>query len=399
MTNNKAFLFFGTTGLEKVKALRQVADWAVNQGRPSPLIVDLEEEIEHLHGDGQLHQYLDQPNPSYQRKDWDDAFQKVARKVREARKRKDVYLAMHGVLLRRDYGVRSPIALENVASLKPDAIVTLIDDVFVNWHRTEARAASGQIQRGKPTLDQLLIGRRHEILIADQVVNFLEDRCGRPRIAHHVLALRHSLETLGRLLYQNNAQTVYVSFPITTPREDLQRGDSNTIEMVNTLLKEALEFQKQHSNLVLLLPVTMDEMLLKNLISTTASRSVQPETLRLSLSSRWSIPVVLGPALRCEAALPASIEIPTKQVEAVAGLIDEEIRTHDFRMIDQSQKVLVLSQYCKGHKSDGVSAEIDYAKVSLRKVELYQEPSWLPDGVSFGPPSGSGPFLGGDGPT
>jgi len=390
--NNKVFLFFGTTGTEKKEALSRLSDWAQAQGWPEPLRVDFEDKIEKFYGKDLLYQYLDQFNPSHQRRDWNDAFDLVFNEVKQERQRRDVYIAMHGALIRRDYGVRSAIAFEKVALLEPDAIITLIDDVFANWHHTERRVANGQYQKGRPTLSQLLIGRRHEILISDLVVNFLEDKFGRPRKPHYVLALRHSVETLGRLLYSKNPKRVYVSFPISTPRKRQEQGDSNAMNKVNSLLQEALEFQKRRKNLVLFLPVTMDEMLVTELAGTISSEPAEEDTVELTLSRRWPIPEVVGPTLRNEATMPTAIKMPAQQVVSIAGLIDDEIRTHDFRMIDQSQKVLVLSQYCEKEKSRGVSTEIAYAVTSLRKVEAYQVPDWLPNGVKWEPPSGRGPF-------
>ncbi len=164
------------------------------------------------------------------------------------------------------------------------------------------------------------------------------------------------------------------------------------MDKVNGLLKEAMEFQKSHENLVLFLPVTMDEMLISDLAKTISSGPREHETVELSLSCRWQIPDVLGTTLRNDATLPTTIKMPAVQVVAIAGLIDDEIRTHDFRMIDQSDKVLVLSQYCEKEKSSGVSAEIDYAITSLRKVEAYQVHDWLSSEIKWEPPFGKGPF-------
>lgn len=65
-------------------------------------------------------------------------------------------------------------------------------------------------------------------------------------------------------------------------------------------------------------------------------------------------------------------------------------------MIDQSKKMLVLSQYCESEESSGVSAEIDYALYSSVVVEGYQLPAWLPPGVKWKPPptKHKGPFSG-----
>lgn len=391
---NKVILFFGTTGIEKDEVLSRLAEWSTARGRPEPLRVDLEKKIKKLYGNGQdsLCEYLDQPNPFYQKTDWKNAFQCVLKQIGRERKKRDVYVAMHGALIRKDYGVRSAIDFEKVALLKPDVMVTLIDDVFVNWHQTERRAASGQYQKGRPSLTQLLIGRRHEILITDLVTNFLEDKFGRPRKPHYVLALRHSVETLGRLLYCDNPKRVYVSFPISTPRKMQREGNLGTMDKVNGLLKEALEFQKCQENLIFFLPVTMDEMLIWDLAQTISSKPREDETVELALSRRWQIPDVLGATLRNDATLPATIKMPVVQVVAIAGLIDDEIRTYDFRMIDQSSKVLVLSQYCEKEKSNGVSAEIDYAITSLRKVEAYQVQDWLSSEIKWEALSGKGPF-------
>jgi len=389
--NNKLFLFLGTTGTQKEVALSRLGEWAQTHGRPKPLQIDFENRIEELYGPGLLFQYLDQPNPSHQIADWEEAFNQVSGEVKQERKRKDIYLAIHGALLRKDYGVRSPIIFEKIASLKPDAIITLIDDVFVNWHYTELRASGGQDHKGTPTLAQLLIGRRHEILIADLLTNFLEYKFSRPRKPNYVLALRHSVETLGRLLYGDNITKVYVSFPISKPRRKQQQKNCKAMNEVNDMLKQALEFQKNNKNLVLFLPVTIDEMLIAN-IGKTASDKKEDALVKLKLSSRWPIPEVLGLTLRNEDALPDIIQIPAWQIDAIDGLINDEIRTHDFRMIDQSQKVLVLSKYCEKEKSSGVSAEIDYSVTCLRRVEAYQVSNWLPAGMNWASPSGTGPF-------
>lgn len=389
--DNRVFLFFGTTGTRKKDALERLQKWAIAYGQPQPVCIDFEDQIARLNYDSTtLYQYLDQPKPWHQRTDWKNTFAELFKRVQQERRDKDIYIAMHGALLRRDYGVRSSVAFESLALLEPDAIITLIDDVFVNWWETERRAQGGQEQKGRPTLTQLLIGRRHEILIGDLVVSFLEDRLGLPRRSHYVLALRHSVETLGRLLYNCGCKKAYVSFPISTPRRRAKEGDDSTIKTVNSMLQEVLQFQANHKDIVLFLPVTMDEMLLMDLADEIRTKSL--DTAELPLSRRWPIPQVLSPTLRNEERLPDKITMPAKQVEAIAGLIEDEIRTHDFRMIDQSDKVLVLSQYCDKRKSSGVSAEIDYAVTTLRRVEAYQVPDWLPDGVEWKSPSGTGPF-------
>lgn len=395
--NSKLFLFLGTTGTEKEEALKRLRKWAENQGRPQPFIVDFEDQIEKLHySNGSLYEYMDLPKLSLQRPQWKTTFEYVLPSIKLEQQKRDVYIALHGSLIRKEYGVRSVLDLLNIASLKPDAIITLIDDVFVNWCITEKRARGGQGQKGRPTLAQLLIGRRHEILTGDIVANFLEDKLGLPRKPHYVIALRHSVETLGRLLYGNNIKTIYTSFPISTPRERQEQGDHNAINEINGMLQKVLEFQKNHKDLVIFLPVTLDEMLLANLAATITKDSGDNDMAKLKLTQRWQIPEILGKTLRNEEDLPEVLEMPARQLMEIAGLINDEILTHDFRMIDQSKKMLVLSQYCEKEESSGVSAEIDYALYSSVTIEGYQVPAWLPPGVKWEPPpiKLKGPFSG-----
>jgi hypothetical protein len=397
LVNSKLFLFLGTTGTEKEEALKRLSKWAEDQGRPQPFTIDFEDQIGTLHySNGSLYEYMDLPKLSLQRPQWKTTFEQVLPLVEEKQQKRDVYIALHGSLIRREYGVRSVLNLLNIAKLNPDAIITLIDDIFVNWCITEKRAHGGQDQKGRPTLAQLLIGRRHEILIGDIIANFLEDEFGLPRKPHYVIALRHSVETLGRLLYGNSIKRVYVSFPISMPRKRQKQDDCNAINEINGMLQKALEFQKNHKNLVLFLPVTLDEMLLANLAASITKDSGDNDMVALKLTQRWQIPEVLGKTLRNEEALPRVLEIPAGQLREIAGLINDEILTHDFRMIDQSKKMLVLSQYCEKEKSSGVSAEIDYALYSSVTIEGYQVPAWLPPGVKWEPPHVKlkGPFSG-----
>ena len=58
--------------------------------------------------------------------------------------------------------------VNEVASFRPHLIVTLIADVYDMWWRTESRAA-GEAWKGRPTLEQLLLARRFEVAIGDQL--------------------------------------------------------------------------------------------------------------------------------------------------------------------------------------------------------------------------------------
>lgn len=159
----KRVLVLGTTGVDKQTALSNLkSNRSMSEETSNLHILDFEKDF--IVPEFGLYDYLDGLE-AYQRTIWQTAWKKCADRLREL-EHQDVILSIHGVLVRPLYGVRSSIHLNDLKEFKPDKIITLIDDVYLKWHRTELRA-QGLDFRGRPTLEQLLSARRAEMFCGD----------------------------------------------------------------------------------------------------------------------------------------------------------------------------------------------------------------------------------------
>jgi hypothetical protein len=85
---------------------------------------------------------------------WDDFKQTLNNEI--------TILGLHATYISGILGLRSPVHIPSICQdFQPTLIVTLIDDVYMMWSRTEPRA-EGKEYRGRPSFEQLLVARRAE---------------------------------------------------------------------------------------------------------------------------------------------------------------------------------------------------------------------------------------------
>ncbi|MDA8224238.1 MAG: hypothetical protein M0Z35_21590 [Desulfitobacterium hafniense] len=387
------FLILGTTGVAKSRALAQLAKYVESQAVDIKYkTIDFESEFLKPvldENDKDLFSYLDDTNLR-QRELWLEAWVRF-KSVFEKNTDQYILLCLHGVLTREYTGTRSPINIQSIIEFAPTKIITLIDDVYMKWHRTQERS-KGESRRGQPTLEQLLDARRAEIFIGDFIAGHQKVK---PR--HYILSVHHPARTLYRLLFvSKDIRTVYLSFPISGPRRLLKDGDVSGISEVNNFLKIVNEFELKHQKVTCFCPLTIDEL---PLILTSEDRGNEEEEHKIEFSfekNRWNVRDFWGDEILLCNDCPSVISIPAKQIKESSGFIKSDVGLRDYRLVRQAKYLVVFNPWFQNQETAGVRNEISMATLRGTPVYIYQDPRHDSEGnakKSLMPRPGS---LGGD---
>jgi hypothetical protein len=376
-------LFLGITGVDKVRALRNLAGWQYSHDRRDWQVIDFEKDYLWFGKDEQRRRetFLNSPLDQ-QIEQWDSAWKKFLKNIRSPRQgNRGIFLSLHGSFIRGHYGVRSVFDPGRVAKeFKPDLIVTLIADVYDMWWRTERRAG-GVARRGQPTLEQLIFARRHELLVGDQIALACD-----PRIKNLMLPIAHPIETLAHYInHPSDHQTVYLSFPISQPRKSERDGDLEPRRAVSSFIKAAYERQARIPQLVLECPLGIDEIPFLNVAPPLSNQELanednksqvyfDREALRWNLEEFWPASTRLG--------LPTQPDGPfsARQLSVARGNINTDVTWRDYRLVDQAEILLVFNPIFnnRDYMAQSVRMEIDYAIHHQKYVYLYQDPKHDP---------------------
>ncbi len=405
-TMGKRILVLGVTGINKANpndpadgsrgCMLRFADWEERTSGREVQVVDL------------FHEYLTVDLPSYlytsreeQTQHWLGAWKRFVQEVEKGKFSEDLCLCIHGVLTNEVYGLRSPVLVKQIArDFSPDVVITLIDDVYSLYQRTQLRAR-GLKAKGMPTLEQLIVARRAETVVGDQIAqqtnvivrNHEEVYCADEGcVKNYVVAVGHPVSLLHRLVYAKELTTVYLSHPISEPRRMSDEEDDPTgLDDVNEYLRKIVEFERNTPKLAVFYPATIDELPLVKLICAPRSfafhdkewrwrpvdPSSLPETLTFHSSSRWDLRAVFGEddLLREQADGP-DIEIPTEQVSQAAGSLVADVGWRDTTLIGQSDKVGACCPLFNNRKeiSGGMWSEMEHAVWLGKFVHCMQVP-------------------------
>lgn len=384
MAKHLRVLLLGTTGIEKQQIASRLSEWADRSLGQSFRIMDFEKEYltNSAKGGRPLSWFLAQ-EVRVQHRSWQHAWDRLAEDGRLEEADENTILCVHASIVRGNYGVRCVCDLNRLGQFAPDVVVTLIDDVYNQWWLTEHRA-HGELHRGRPTLEQLIMARRTEQLLGDML-----SLHGPKQARHLVLAVSHPRRTLGNYLFTAK-RVVYLSFPISRPREMLSEdGNSTGLDAVNEFLKQLYEYQESHPDVAFVNPLAIDELpLLPTLDDPSAKAEAkdgpkQVAGVRFDLARRWDMsdfwPTAesLGPG-----PLPENDRRPLirQQVENAAGLIWTDVGWRDFRMVMQADALAVLDPVMARERlSRGVEAEMLAAISEGKPVYILQEPELDPN--------------------
>ena len=119
-------------------------------------------------------------------------------------------LGLHATYVSGVLGLRCPINIPRVCDdFRPTLIISLIDDVYNMWHRTEARA-EGRDSKGRPSFEQLLVARRAEQLLGD----LISSHSPMPAPRHILCAAGNTLDALANLIIFDAAASYLSPFQI-----------------------------------------------------------------------------------------------------------------------------------------------------------------------------------------
>lgn len=384
----KRVLFLGQTGVAKQEALARLAKYCHEKFYKTCQVIDFDKDC--LFKRKNQTNFLDDDIHDQRREwgaAWDECFSNQISPSMAGDD--DVFLGIHGCYTRSQYGSRCVLDLQRVAKFQPTLIVTLIDDVYDMWWRTEKRAR-GEAWRGRPTPEHLIGGRRAEVIAADLVAL----QCsGDRRIKNLVIAASHPCDTLAKCIYSEKLKVVYLSFPISEPRRMLARNDKTGIEAVSRFITQAHAKQKGSSDLAFTCPLAIDE-----LPFSTALGQLQTNTAEFNRDAlRWNLSDFWPPDERM--ALPADPfgEFITKDVRNAAGSIWTDVGWRDFRLAEQADALAVFNPIFPGRDTvtGGVAVEVAFAVRFSHPIYVYQDPTLDPNDLcavwlkSYGVESGT----------
>ncbi len=378
-------LLLGPTGLDK----RAVADAAVAElheqhGHPVRVLgfeTDFLERLPQAHG---LISYLQKPMYD-QAQLWREAWNRAAPELNQPGV---TLLNLHATAVRDYYGVRITADVDRICQdFDPTLIVTLADDVYSMWHRTEYRA-QGDASRGRPTMEQLLMARRVEAMVGDLIER---RQLERHKLARHVfLAVNHPVTTLTNIIL-GNAQIVYLSFPISAPR-DLEQSKVKAHQKTAAAIKEeinafhalALDAQRHNPRVAFVSPLAIDELpfaaALQTVHGAKKTFTFPAQKRRWPTSELWPNTPFL---IKNQA--PVVTNIPIDAARAVTGMIGTDVGWRDYRLVLQAHYLACYSPILPRPNAEwriarGVAGELEKATGNFIPCHVYQNPRFDPTG-------------------
>jgi len=238
-----------------------------------------------------------------------------------------------------------PLSTNAIRSLRPDICLTVFDDVYACKKALE--------REGYPYRYETLLNWR---IIECGVADHLAAAC---RVDNIYLAAKHPAITAYRLVFHPEIPRLYSASQITAVRN-------------NPALRDEIETHRRrlHKKYTVFDPLTIDDRVLVN------GLPGRPRTknLRVSADARW--PSDLSDLGQYYASLVAEdrsvfpIDVNKQEAQYLneplernshRSPIDTQIRSRDFRYIEQSDVMAAYRPRLNGHESFGVAAEKTYA--------------------------------------
>lgn len=369
-------LILGTTGVDKARVWAALDQERHRVQAQTPRLIDFEHD--YLIANGSMYSFLESEE-AVQHLLWTGAWDRFLQALGDSSA--DFALAMHGAYLRSNFGTRTFLDPHRLVSLGLTHVITLIDDVWAAWDRTERRALEADAGwYGTPTLLQLVQGRGAEILIGDLIARELG-------LTNFVLSVAHPARVLNRYLFSGHRPwTVYLSFPISGPRKRLP--DVSGVDELSSLLRRAGDLERGRPDVICLCPLAVDELPLLDFDPQQVYKQdvegedepvryvdFDPGARRWDVRSFWPDDVLLSPP-------PTSIvTVPVGQIEAADGGIRDDVAVRDYRLLAQSRALAVFNPQYDGARPRGVRDEIEQAQTTARPVLIYQDPKYDPEGT------------------
>ena len=269
-----------------------------------------------------------------------------------ARDHKNLLVNTHATFRWR-HGLFSAFDYDQIAALKPEVFIALVDNIEVVHHRLH------QDHEIDATLKDCMVWREEEILATELMSKAI------PGSQFYILSRgRHAMttRTLFRLLCRPGMKRVYPSFPM-----------SHVVDMPD-VLAEIDAFRAQLAeHFITFDPGDVDEKLL--LDRAIAAAREGKDVLDVT-------PHSYGGSKSADA---APIRVRVREVLDIAGDVDGQIYMRDFKLIDQSDMIVSYIPELPGRDgkdipglSSGVERELQHAWEHTKEVFVVWKPKKAP---------------------
>lgn len=328
---------------------------------------------------------------------WETAWAQLKKRLDEAPDR-SYLLSMHGCYISKHYGARCVFEPGVVArDFNPQIIFTLITDIYDAWTITHRKAA-GIALKGDPRLSHLLMARRAELLVGDQIAlaskssstsQHVGPKGNRKYVRNLLLSAYHPVQTfLNAVNSPDSFHAAYLSFPISQPRELENDGDKSAREVISQFVAAAFALQHHSRKLVVQCPLGIDEIpFVRALSSDTGieeSKPTQEDEFVLQFdrdNARWGLKELLGrDTMLVEP--PDTLELfSTAQFHEASGMIRADVTFRDFRLVEQATFIAAFNPIIAAGRENmarSVREEIRRAISCQAPVYLFQDAVYDP---------------------
>ena len=359
-------LLFGQTGLGKNECGRKLAAQllGLSLNKYPCAFLSLEDEI--IAGSKSpnfsLHFYLSGYNLDKQRKEWKAAAERILSRIKSE---KPLYcvLALHATYFFSSH-FKTFVESEFIRELNPRVAFTLINDIYYIKDRID-KNPKNRAHRVNLTCKDILTWRSVECMVADSIVN----NSGVNGLHNYIISTKQALKTYCDIIEKPDRKKAYLSFPITHIRDK---------ESCRAIIDEVRFFL--HKNFTCFDPLGIDE---KRLFDEGEGKYV--------VKKCW--PFGLDGCLCDENGGDGITTLePEAGLENIGRIIDNHIVYRDYRLIDQSDCLIICRPFSsivgiEGKKglSPGVWNEVKYA-------QNVDKPVFLMDDIVTDPDSAESPF-------
>jgi hypothetical protein len=296
-------------------------------------------------------------------------------KLKEKLDGENTIVGLHATYVSGPLGLRCPIHIPSICEdFNPTLIISLIDDVFQMWTRTETRAA-GQDIKGRPSFEQLLVARRAELLLGDVILS----HTGNPKVRHILCATGNSLDALVNLIVFN-AKVTYLSFPITAARELEAKGDTSFIDIINRAHCLAAAEMSARRSRSFISPLAIDEL---PIVFKAGRAPAGTSEIEFNCEEeRWNLARLWGdPQLPILPSLTGTRKFPMSQIDDAAAMIRTDVGWRDRRLVLQSDSLAIVCPKPPNEEriTRGVNEEIQTAVPLGIMCNIWQNPDWDPN--------------------
>jgi adenylate kinase len=268
--------------------------------------------------------------------------------IADSKDKKNIIVNTHATFRWR-HGLFAAFDFDQIAELKPDILVCLVDNIEVVHHRLH------RDYEIDATLKDCMVWREEEILATELLSRAI------PGCKFYILSRgRHgdTRKTLFRLVCRPRMKTVYPSFPM-----------SHVVDLPDTLAEIDGFRAKLAEHFITFDPGDVDEKLLLDRAIAAAREGkefidVAPHTFGGSKAAGVGV-----------------IKVPVRQVLDIAGDVDGQIYMRDFKLIDQSDMIVSLVPELPGGTpglSSGVERELQHAWEHTKEVYVVWKPKKNP---------------------